>query len=144
LMQRFRILRERDSMFKQSVIFGAVAAALATPAWSQISVYIGVAPPPIRIEAPPPPPPQPTLIWIGGFWAPQGEHYRWVAGHYAPPPYPGAYWSGPHYVHEARGWHYREGSWAREDHDHGHGHAYGHYKDKDRDDDHGHGHHHDD
>ena len=144
-MQRFRVLRERDSMFKQTVIFGAVAAALVTPAWSQISVYIGVAPPPIRIEAPPPPP-EPTLVWIGGFWAPQGEHYRWVPGHYARPPYPGAYWSGPHYVHEARGWHYREGSWGREDHDHehGHGHAYGHYKDKDRDDDHGHGHHHDD
>ena len=133
-------------MFKQSVTLGVVAAALATPAWSQISVYIGVAPPPIRIEAPPPPPPEPTLIWIGGFWAPQGEHYRWIPGHYARPPYPGAYWAGPHYVHEARGWHYREGSWGREDHDHGHGHghAYGHYKDKDRDDDHGHGHHHDD
>jgi hypothetical protein len=143
-MQKYRVLKERNSMFKQGVTFGVVAATLAAPAWSQISVYIGVAPPPIRIEAPPPPPPEPTFVWVGGFWAPQGEHYRWVPGHYARPPYPGAYWSGPHYVHEARGWHYREGSWGREDHDHGHGHAYGHYKDKDRDDDHGHGHHHDD
>jgi hypothetical protein len=131
-------------MFKQSVTLGVVAAALAAPAWSQISVYIGIAPPPIRYEAPPPPPPQTALVWVGGFWEPQGEHYRWIAGHYVRPPYPGAYWSGPHYEHGPHGWHYREGSWGKEDHDHGHGHAYGHYKDKDRDDDHGHGHHHDD
>jgi hypothetical protein len=132
----------KGTMFKQSVILGVVAATLVTPASSQISVYIGIAPPPIRYEAPPPPP-EPSLVWLGGFWAPQGEHYRWVAGHYVRPPYPGAYWSGPHYEHGSRGWHYREGSWGRENHDHGHGHAYGH--DKEREDgDHGHGHHHDD
>ena len=72
-------------MFKQSVTLGVVAAVLAIPALSQISVYIGIAPPPIRYEVPPPPP-EPSFVWAGGFWVPQGEHYRWVAGHYVRPP----------------------------------------------------------
>lgn len=122
-----------------------VVAALATtiPASSQISVYIGIAPPPIRYEPPPPPPPEPGFVWIGGFWAPQGHHYRWVAGHYEGPPFPGAEWFHPHYDRYPRGWRYDEGHWGREYHDHGHGHAYGHYKDRGDDDDHGHGHGHD-
>jgi hypothetical protein len=139
-------------MLKQNVSLGLVAAMLATPAWSQISVYIGIAPPPIRVEVPPPPP-EPSFVWVTGFWAPQGSHYRWVGGHYMRPPYESAAWNPPHYEQGPRGWHYREGYWGQ---GHGHGHAYGHRDgegDHDRgharkgddDHDHGHGHgHHDD
>jgi len=122
---------------KHSGICGLfVAAILTVPASSQVSVYIGIAPPPIRFEPPPPPPPAPEFVWVEGFWAPQGHHYRWVAGHYERPPYAGAYWCHPHYDRYPQGWEYHEGYWDREDH--GHGHAYGHYKDREDDDDQGH------
>jgi WXXGXW repeat (2 copies) len=126
-------------------------AALAMPASGQVSVVIGIAPPPIRYEPPPPPPPTPGMVWVLGFWAPQGPRYRWVSGHYEHPPFPGAYWSHPHYDRDREGWRYNEGRW--EDRNHGRGHAYGHYKDGDdhrdrghereRDHDGGHGHDHD-
>jgi hypothetical protein len=115
-----------------------VAAILTVPASAQVSVYIGITPPPIRVEPPPPPPPAPEFVWVEGYWAPQGRHYRWVAGRYERPPYPGAYWCHPHYDRYPQGWEYHEGYWDRENH--GHGHAYGHYKDRGDDDDQGHGH----
>jgi hypothetical protein len=128
---------------KQSWISGLFVVAIMTvPASSQVSVYIGIAPPPIRYE-PPPPPPAPEFVWVEGFWTPQGHHYRWIAGHYERPPFPGAYWYHPHYDRYPQGWQYHEGYWGREDHDRGHGHAYGHYKNKKNDDDRGHGNGHD-
>ncbi|MBB5315701.1 YXWGXW repeat-containing protein [Tunturibacter empetritectus] len=129
---------------KQSLAFGIFLAAIITaPAHSQISVYIGTPPPPIRYEPPPPPPPAPDVVWMEGFWAPQGNHYRWIRGHYDHPPYPGAYWTHPHYDRYPQGWQIHEGHWDREDHDHGRGegHAYGHDKDHgDHDDRSNHGH----
>jgi hypothetical protein len=145
---------QKGNMLKQNVTLGLVAAMLAMPAWSQISVYIGIAPPPIRVEVPPPPP-EPSFVWVTGFWAPQGNRYRWVSGHYMRPPYEGAAWYGPHYEQGARGWHYRDGYWGHGrghayghrdgegDHDRGRGNAYGHDKDRQDDQGHGHGHHHD-
>ena len=119
-----------------------VTMALTVPASAQISIFIGVPPPPIRYEPPPPPPP-PSLVWVPGFWMPQGHHYRWVVGHYDRPPYPGAHWVHSHYDRYPQGWQFHEGYWDHEDHedhDHGHGHAYGHFKDKDDDGDQGHDH----
>ena len=133
-------------MLKKSVVLGLLTASLTTPAWSQVSIYLGIAPPPVRWE-PPPPPPAPAYVWIAGFWAPEGGRYRWISGHYERPPYPGAYWYGPHYDQDERGWGYRHGYWGRAEarEEHGRGHAYGHYKDREDDDehDHGHGHGHD-
>lgn len=117
-------------------------AAMAVPfvAHGQISVLINVPPPPIRYEVRPRPP-APEFVWTDGYWMPVGRRYRWVAGRWERPPFPGAYWTHPHYDHFARGWDYHGGHWDHEDHEehwnHGRGHAYGH----DRDEDHGHGHH---
>ena len=121
-------------MKHRGVVLGLVAAALSASAWGQISVVIGIAPPPIRVEAPPPPPPAPAMIWVPGYWAPVGPRYEWVAGRYEALPYEGAYWAAPRYVHGPDGWHYHKGYWVS----HGRGHAYGHYKhDRDDDDDQG-------
>ncbi len=110
---------------KRTLLCGLfLAAALTAPVQAQISVYIGAPPPPLRYEVPPPLP-GPGFVWVEGFWAVQGRHYRWVPGHYDQPPYPGAYWSHPHYDHYPEGWRFHEGHWDREDHDnhdHGHGH----------------------
>jgi hypothetical protein len=139
-------------MLKKSLVV-AVLAGLATPGWSQISIYLGIAPPPVRYEPPPPsPPPAAVFVWVPGFWEPGEGGYRWIAGHYERPPYPGAFWYGPHYDQGPRGWGYRRGYWGRPvaHEEHGRGHAYGHYKDRDEDHDrdhgheHGHGHDHDD
>ncbi len=70
--------------------------ALTASAPAQVSVYVGITPPPIPYEPPPPPPPAVGMVWVGGFWAPQGHHYRWVAGRYEPPPYPGR--TGPIHI----------------------------------------------
>ena len=87
-------------------LFLGIALTVSAPA--QVSVYVGITPPPIPYEPPPPPPPAVGMIWVGGFWAPQGHHYRWVAGRYEQPPYPGAYWTHPHYDHYPEGWRYDE------------------------------------
>lgn len=99
-----------------------LSVSLTIPALAQVSVYVGIAPPPIVVEPPPPPPPAVGMVWVSGCWLPQGHHYRWAAGHYEQPPYPGAHWSHAHYDHYKQGWRYDEGHWDHDNHDHGHGH----------------------
>jgi hypothetical protein len=102
------------------------ASALAVPAFGQIQVYIGP-PPPVRYEVPPPMPAQ-GYVWVDGYWGVRGRHYVWVPGAWQQPPYPGAYWTHPHYDHYQQGWQAHEGHWDHEDHgdhhddhhDHGH------------------------
>lgn len=105
-------------------------SVIAAPAWSQIQVYIGPPPPPIRYEVRPPIPGD-GFVWVDGYWGAAGNHYRWVAGRWDRPPYPGAYWSHPHYDHYDRGWQMHEGHWDHEDHGDHHDHD-------DHDHDHGH------
>lgn len=107
-----------------------LAAAIASPGSAQVSVYIGT-PPPAVVYEDPGPPPTPGFVWIDGYWAPSGRHYRWIRGHWERPPYEGAYWTHPHYDHYHEGWQMHEGHWDREDHDSHHW----------RDHDHGHGEH---
>lgn len=98
-----------------------LATAIVIPTAAQVSVYIGSAPPPLRIETRGPMP-GPGYAWVEGYWAPNGHHYRWVQGRWDRPPYEGAYWNHPHYDHYQQGWQLHEGHWDHEDHDNGHGH----------------------
>ena len=90
-------------------------SALAVPAFSQIQIYIGSAPPPIRYEVRPPIPGD-GYAWADGYWGVHGNHYVWVPGAWQRPPYPGAYWTHPHYDHYQQGWQVHEGHWDHEDH----------------------------
>ena len=111
-------------------IYGVLfAAALTVPASGQIGVYIGGAPPAYRYEQRGPEP-GPGYTWIGGYWAPNGHHYRWVAGRWDRPPYEGGTWSHSHYDHTPKGWQLHEGHWDQDDHGREHGHEH------DRDHDH--------
>jgi hypothetical protein len=116
---------------KLNVICGlVVASALSIPATGQIGIYIGSAPPALRYEERGPEP-GPGCTWVEGYWAPNGRHYRWVAGRWDRPPYEGAYWNHPHYDHQRQGWQLHEGHWDREnpdrDREHGnHGEGEGH------------------
>jgi hypothetical protein len=100
-----------------------LGVVLNIPASAQISVYVGSAPPRVRYERRGPLP-GPGYIWVGGYWAPNGHHYRWVAGGWQRPPYEGARWSNPHYVHQRQGWQLQEGHWDRDDRSRGQGHAH--------------------
>jgi hypothetical protein len=92
-----------------------VAAAVVPVSQGQINVIIGSSPPPVRYESRPQMP-GPGFVWIDGYWGVNGNRYVWVPGHWNQPPYPGAYWSHPHYDRYQDGWHYHEGHWDREDH----------------------------
>ena len=101
-----------------------VAGVMAAPMFAQVGfgVYIGRTPPPLRYEVPPPIPGD-GYVWNDGYWNWGGSRYDWVPGRWAQPPYPGAYWTHPHYDHYDRGWQMHEGHWDREDH--GDHHDYG-------------------
>jgi WXXGXW repeat (2 copies) len=106
-----------------------LSMSVAAPAWSQVHVYIGTPPPPIRYENRPPFPGE-GFVWVDGYWGTVGNRYQWVSGRWDRPPYAGAYWSHPHYDHYDRGWQVHEGHWDHEDH--------GGNRDRDRDNhDHG-------
>jgi WXXGXW repeat (2 copies) len=70
---------------KLNLICGlVVAAALSVPAAAQVGIYIGGAPPALRYEERGPEP-GPGYAWVEGYWAPNGRHYRWVAGRWDRP-----------------------------------------------------------
>lgn len=94
-------------------------------------ITIGTPPPPLRYEAPPPAP-GPGLTWVDGYWGIQRGRYVWMPGRWERPPYPGAYWSHPHWDHYDGGWQLEQGHWDREDH--------GDHHDWNRDRDRGRGH----
>ena len=96
----------------------ALLASLTASASAQVGIYIGTPPPPLRYESPGPPP-YAGAYWIQGYWAPDGNHYRWVHGHWERPPYANAYYTHDHWDHYDRGWHYHRGRWEHDDnHDH--------------------------
>jgi hypothetical protein len=101
-----------------------LAASLTAPAFSQVGIYIGHPPPPLRYEARGIAP-GPGYVWGDGFWAWEGGRYAWHHGEWRRPPYAGAYWEHPHYDHYDRGWAFHEGHWDHEDH--GYHHDWGHH-----------------
>ena len=95
-----------------------LAAAIAVPAFGQVSVYIGTPPPALRYERRGPIRVRVLFGWkdMGALWAPLSLGY----GPMERPPYEGAYWNHPHYDHYREGWQLHEGHWDHEDHDNGH------------------------
>lgn len=91
------------------------ASTFAIPAFGQVHVYIGSAPPPVRYERRSPMPGD-GYVWADGYWGVRDGRYVWVPGQWQRPPYAGAYWSHPHYDHYQEGWRMHEGHWDREDH----------------------------
>jgi hypothetical protein len=112
----------RKMKLLRAALLSLSTAVLAAPAFSQIHVYIGAPPPPIRVEVRPPMPGD-GYMWVDGYWGNDGHRYHWIGGHWDRPPYGGAHWVAHHYVHEGGGWRMEEGHWDRGDHrDWGHDH----------------------
>src|SRR5579863_3377641 len=63
---------------------------------AQVSIGIRIGPPPPpRIVRVLPARPGPDFVWVDGYWYPVGRRYRWHAGYWTRPPYPGARWLPP-------------------------------------------------
>lgn len=116
--------------------------AMAAPAFAQvdISINLGVAPPPARVEVIPAP--RAGYVWVPGVWFWDGHHHRWSKGHWEHAR-EGYRWTPARWEDRGNWHHYEPGRWVPahddgprgEDHHPGRGHAYGH----DRDDRGGHG-----
>jgi hypothetical protein len=91
----------------------------AAGAFAQVSIGIQIgAPPPPRVVRVMPARPGPEFVWVGGYWYPVGNHYKWHDGYWSRPVYGGARWVEPRY----EGGRYFAGYWdgdaGRRDHDH--------------------------
>jgi hypothetical protein len=79
----------RTNLVALMLLAGSVFAADIS-----IGIRIGPPPPP-RVVYAVPRSPGPDFIWVGGYWYPVGNHYKWHAGYWTRPPYAGARWMGP-------------------------------------------------
>jgi len=65
---------------------------------AQLSVGIRIGPPPrprvVRIQ---PRSPGAEYVWIGGYYYPVGNRYKWHDGYWTRPAFSGARWVEPHY-----------------------------------------------
>ncbi len=88
-------------------------------AFGEVSIGIRIGPPPPpRVVAVRPYSPGPDYVWIDGYWYVVGNHWRWHAGYWTRPPYPGAHWIAPHHDGERFFEGYWEGDRGRFEHDH--------------------------
>lgn len=108
----------------------ALLLLVSGAAFSQISLGIRIgAPPPVRVMRIQPQSPGPEYLWIGGYWYPNGNHYRWHDGYWTRPAYEGARWVGPRHDGQRYFAGYWEGGRGRVEHDHRWDHERGHNRD---------------
>ena len=109
-------------------------AAGALFAELSIGVRIG-APPPVRVLRVQPRSPGPGYTWIGGYWYPVGNHYKWHDGYWTRPAYNGAHWVEPR--HDGERFHngYWDGDRGQIEHNHTWDRDGNHNRDYDRDQD---------
>jgi hypothetical protein len=73
-----------------------LALLAAGTIFAQLSIGIRIgAPPPMRIQRIQPRSPGSDYVWVGGYWYPNGNRYRWHEGYWTRPPYGGARWVEP-------------------------------------------------
>ena len=91
----------------------AISLLFAPAAWSQISVSVELAPPPLPDYAQPPAPAD-GYIWTPGYWAwsPQDRDYYWVPGTWVLAPEPGDLWTPGYWAYEDSGYFWHPGYWG--------------------------------
>lgn len=105
-------------MLQKALLTGMLLAA-GTLFGYQVSIGIRIgAPPPVRVLRVRPPSPGAEYLWIDGYWYPVNGHYKWHAGYWTRPPYPGAHWVVAHHDGERFFDGYWDGDRGRRDHDH--------------------------
>lgn len=106
------------------------AGAFAAPAYAQISINIGLAPPAPQYEVMPTI--QPGYVWAPGYWAWSGERHVWVRGRPIAQR-EGYRWEPDRWEQRDQGYYRTAGYWQR-DHDYKPAKAKKQKKDKDHDD----------
>ena len=91
-----------------AVLFALTFCPVASMA--QVVIRVG---PPAPVYEHPGPPPERGYVWVNGYHQYQGDHYVWVGGHWAEPPYGGAHWVEGHWRPSPRGYVWVEGHWRR-------------------------------
>jgi len=88
--------------FAALLALGAAFTAPAAMAASNVSVFVGSAPPPPRYERMPPP--RAGYVWAPGHWEWNGRRHDWAGG----------YWiaARPGYAYNAPAWYQYNGGWA--------------------------------
>jgi hypothetical protein len=102
--------------FRIALSAAALSATLllaSTASWSQISISVNIAPPPLPVYT------QPLLpavgyIWVPGYWAWADGSYYWVPGTWVQPPQPGLLWTPGYWGWDNGAYLWHEGYWAPE------------------------------
>jgi len=104
-MNSYRILAGAVAVLALSLIY--------SPAFSQVSISLDIAPPPLIVEDQPPCP-EDGLIWTPGYWAYDdyaGEYY-WVPGVWVQPPQIGFLWTPAYWGWSGGAYAFHEGYWG--------------------------------
>ena len=96
------------------ILAGAAAAPLPSLAASNVSLYIGTAPPAPVYERVPAP--RAGYVWAPGYWNWNGHRYVWVKGHYEKVRR-GYTYHRPEWRQGDNGWQLERGGWRRGDRD---------------------------
>jgi len=97
--------------FLKTIVLASVLAAVAVPAMAQITINIGVAPPPVQYEAVPVL--APAQVWAPGYWAWSGDRHVWVRGR-AIYKRDGYRWTPDNWVQTGNGYSRQPGYWVRD------------------------------
>ncbi len=110
------------------ILAGAAAAPLPSLAASNVSLYIGTAPPAPVYERVPPP--RHGYVWAPGYWNWAGHRHVWVPGYWVAER-PGYVYNAPAWYQGGGGWYMQPARWtAYGGYDRGYEHV---YRDRDRD-----------
>ncbi len=100
-------------MIKPTLIAAALllGSAAMAPAMAQVdvSIVVGSAPPPLRLETMPPP--RAGYIWAPGYWNWDGYRHVWLPGRWEPERH-GMYFQQPLWIHSGSGWRLDRGGWV--------------------------------
>ena len=97
--------------------------SVAMPAAAQISINIGVAPPPVRYEMVPAP--RSGYTWAPGYWQWQDQRHVWATGRWIAVR-PGSHWVADRWEPRDGRHYYQPGRWEQEPQGKGKGYGKGH------------------
>jgi len=102
---------QKNFLTKYFVI--AVLALGTAPAFSQVSISVNIAPPPLQVYEQPDCPDD-GYIWTPGYWAYGDNNYYWVPGAWVQPPEMGLYWTPPYWESDGDTYVFYPGYWGPE------------------------------
>ncbi len=102
-----------NNVFKRTTLALGLALMLPLAAWSQVSLSVSIAPPPLPLYAQPPIPGD-GYIWTPGYWAwdPTNGDYTWVPGTWVLPPSVGVLWTPGYWAFGGGAYLWHRGYWG--------------------------------